>query len=43
MYLSVKAEATRYTDEFGVEKKNKWQMPHFFRKRGSEQEVGVRW
>lgn len=33
MYVSMKAEATGYTDEFGVEKKNKWQMPNFFRKR----------
>lgn len=33
MYVGVKAEARRYTDEFGVEKKNKGQMPHFFRKR----------
>lgn len=33
MYVSMKAEATRYTDEFGVEKKNKWQMPNFFRRR----------
>ena len=33
MYVSMKAEARGYTDEFRVEKKNKWQMPNFFRKR----------